>query len=116
MDGVANAQWQGWLFGAVAAIAVPAFLFFHLSRNAALKRQLWPPFMIAFGLLFMAFGWFGAGEGDRAFALLWVAMVVLIVVLNIRSMKFCDDCGATQMNQNFLSPPKFCSKCGSELQ
>ena len=116
MDAVSVAQMEGWLFAAVAAIAVPAFLFFHLSKNAALKRQFWPPFMIAFGVLFAAFGWFGAGADDREFALVWVAMVTLVVVLNIRSVRFCDDCGATQMNQNFLSPPKFCSKCGSELK
>jgi uncharacterized protein (DUF983 family) len=43
-------------------------------------------------------------------------MVTLVVVHNIRSVRFCDDCGATQMNQTFLSPPKCCSKCGSELK
>ena len=116
MDAVSGAQMEGWLYVAVVEIALPAFLFFHLSKNAALKRQFWPPFMIAFGLLFAAFGWFGAGANDRQFALIWVGMVVLIVVLNIRSMRFCDSCGATQMNQNLLSPPKFCSKCGGELK
>jgi uncharacterized protein (DUF983 family) len=44
-----------------------------------------------------------------------VPAVILISLLNIRATKFCDSCGKMVMNQNVLSPPKYCSKCGAEL-
>jgi hypothetical protein len=116
MNAVADAQLQGWLFAAFAAVVVPAALFFQFSKNAALKRQLWPPVMVAIGVGFLLFFGLSGGASDPAFFALATAMVVLIVAINIRAMKFCGKCGATVMNQNPFSKPKFCSKCGAELQ
>ena len=87
--------------------------FFFLSKNASLKRKIWPPFTIATGVLFVAFVW---AMGFPSQALLFMVPVVgLITFLNLRSAKFCDACGKTIMGRNPLAPPQFCSKCGAKL-
>ena len=45
-----------------------------------------------------------------------VPMVSLFIYLNIKSIKFCDRCGATCHEFSWLSRMKFCSRCGAELE
>ncbi len=88
--------------------------FFFLNKNAPLKRKVWPRFMILTGVLFVGFVWSMSGSAQMLFIL--VPAVTLITLLNLRALHFCDACGATLINQNPLSRPAFCSKCGANLK
>jgi len=79
---------------------VISFVIFFLGKNAALKRKLWPPFVIGTGLLFVFFVYL-MGFGDQAMYMM-VPAVILITFLNLRATKFCDSCGKTIINQNFV--------------
>ena len=87
-------------------------LFFFLSKNAPLKRKLWPPFSIFTALLFGAFAW--AMGIPTQHLLLMLPFLVVVVVMNLRAIQFCNSCGATITSQS-LAKAKFCSKCGSSL-
>lgn len=101
-------------FGVWAVLGLLSAGFFFLNRNASLKRKVWPPFNIFTGLLFIGFIW---AMGFPAHVLyIAVPAVALITLLNLRAMQFCGSCGATLMNQNPLSRPAFCSKCGAKLE
>jgi hypothetical protein len=62
-------------------------------------------------MLFIGFVW-AMGVASPIF----IIAVVIITVLNLRAVKFCDACGKTMMIQNPLSPPQYCSKCGAQLK
>lgn len=87
--------------------------FFSLSRNAALKRRVWPYVSVATGLVFVGFA-VTMGFPQQGL-LLMVPFVALITLLNVRATKFCDACGKTVRDQNLFSPMKFCPKCGAQL-
>lgn len=101
-------------FGTWVVLGIISFAIFFLGKNAQLKRKLWPPFVIGIGVLFIGFT-YAMGFGGEALYIT-VPAVILISVLNLRSTKFCDACGKTIINQNFLVKPEFCSKCGEKLQ
>lgn len=88
--------------------------FFYLSKNSALKRKVLPIFAIGAGGLFLGFVW-PRLDPTAPFSWFFVAMVVFITFLNIRSIKFCDACGKTDRSQNPFSPPTYCSKCGTKF-
>ena len=90
-----------------------SFGFFDLNKNARLKRRFWPPFVIAVGILFVGFG-LAMGIPSRLLPIV-VTAVLGITLLNLRSVKFCDSCGATIMDQNPFSRARYCSKCGAGL-
>ena len=88
--------------------------FFLLNNNAALKRTMFPPFVIGVNILFLGFI---ALMGFPLKVLLVMGPVVAVIAfLNLRATKFCDACGKTLMNQNPFSPAKYCSRCGAELK
>ena len=92
-------------------VGVALAAFFHFSRNARLKRRVWPIAVIGTGTLFVAFVF--ALEKLNVEAMFFVvAVVALISFLNIRSAKFCESCGRTVVSSNPFSPARFCSKCG----
>jgi hypothetical protein len=106
-----------WVFFAVwVALGVGSSAFFYLSRNAAVKRRLMPPFMIGAGITFLVFVLLL--ERDKSWDFLYIVapMIILITIWNIRIFKFCDACGRTNQGANPFSPPAFCSKCGAKLQ
>ena len=86
--------------------------FFLVNRNAGLKRKIWPWFVVGAGVLFLGFVGFSGGYQILYFA---GPAVALITIMNLRLVKFCDSCGKT-IYKAFLSPPKFCSQCGAQLQ
>lgn len=100
-------------FGTWVVLGIISFAIFFIGKNAQLKRKLWPPFVIGTGVLFIGFIC-AMGFGGQALYIM-VPAVVLITFLNLRSTKFCDSCGKTIINQNFLVRPEFCSKCGAKL-
>ncbi|WP_334078830.1 hypothetical protein [Microbulbifer sp. M83] len=101
-------------FGIWGVLGLIGFVMFFLGKDAQLKRKLWKPFVIATGALFIGFVCFMGFGGETLYIM--VPATVLITFLNIRSTKFCDACGKTIINQNFLVEPEFCSKCGEKLQ
>lgn len=93
-------------------LGVISFLFFNFSRNARLKRKLWPAFNAVTGTLFVAY--VGVKGGRSALSVMGPFML-LITIGNIKLTKFCDSCGAISIRRSLLSPNRYCSKCGEEL-
>jgi hypothetical protein len=96
-------------------LGLASFLFFQFNRNAALKRRVWPPFMIIIGVIFAAFLWHVTNGYSEAL-LFMVPAIVIISILNIRLTRFCDACGRTLHAQPFCSRPAFCKYCGTKLE
>lgn len=101
------------LFGIWIAYGSLGFALFALNRDAALKRSLWPPFAVASALLFAVITWL-MGVPTRYLSIL-IPVLILMVWANLRTVRFCDSCGRTIMNQTPFSKPEFCSKCGAKL-
>jgi hypothetical protein len=97
-----------------ALLCAGSAAFFFLNRNAALKRKVLPPFLVFTGALFLGFVFYIGALNE--FFYVAVPMVALITWLNVRASRFCDACGRTLHNQNPLSLPRFCSKCGAPLR
>ena len=102
------------LFGTLAICFVLTCALLWLSKNATLKRRLFPYIASSLGALFLS-AFMAAGlplENLYTFG----PLVALAVWLNIRAFQFCRACGATVRGGAFISRPKFCSKCGTELK
>ena len=89
-------------------------LFFWLNKNAALKRKLFPYFVLGAGLVMVAF--ISLSKIPHQVLFVAIPIIVLISFLNIKSVKFCDSCGRTVHSQNPFSPAEYCQKCGAKLQ
>ena len=100
-------------FGTWVVLGIISFLLFFVSKNATLKRKLWPPFVIGIGILFAVFVYL-MGFPIETFAIMGPA-IILITFLNLRNMKFCDSCGKSIMSQNPFSRMEYCPKCGAKL-
>ncbi len=87
-------------------------LFFIFNKNAKLKRKVWPVVAIGVGIAFIAMGYF---MGILSRLPLMVPMVIIITFFNIRSMKFCDNCGKTISHKALFSKLEYCPKCGSKM-
>jgi CHASE2 domain-containing sensor protein len=98
------------------ALALSSFLFFHFNRNAALKRRIWPAFILAIGLIFGGFVYFIMGQHQPQVLYLMVPAIIVISFLNFRATRFCDACGKTLHRQPIFSRTQFCPHCGSELK
>jgi len=88
--------------------------------RAPAKRRWMPRWMILIGVLFVFFSTTLTVLSARTWSSLGILLVivpavVLTTYLSIRFTKFCDKCGATLYNHNWLAPLRFCSKCGAEL-
>jgi hypothetical protein len=95
------------------AIGLAGALFFWRSRDTALKRRVYPVFLIGSALVFLAFIFFGTRIGSGG--LIAIPIVVLGVAMNLRQVRFCDACGRMVRGSNPLAPPKFCPGCGAPL-
>lgn len=101
-------------FGVWVILGIASFVVFVASKNARLKRRLWPYFIIITALLLIGFALLLGFPATML--LLMIPAVVLISYMNIRSVRFCDACGKTVFSQNPLKKPKYCSDCGAELK
>ena len=102
-----------WIFAAFwIALGIASSAFFYLSKNASLKRQIYPPFIVGCGLLFALSAWLLTPNVP------WFILVMIIVItfLNLRSVKFCDACGKTIHSSNPFSQVKLCPKCGAPIK
>ena len=83
------------------AYAIISWRIFSVSKNATLKRNLFPLFNIGNGILFLTFIYL---LGFVIYPLIVVG-VILIVISNYKQTKFCDSCGITVINYRvFLKP------------
>ncbi len=95
-------------------LGLGGFALFTLNKNAALKRRLRPPFVVATAVLFIGSLYLMDPAGQ-----LWLYMlpvIALIAGLNLRMTKFCDTCGRTTIHPNIFSKAEFCSRCRAKLQ
>jgi len=85
---------------------------FYRKAAYRTKKSAHPFIVIGFSVLFLAVAeWVMHGRMPVVF----VVAVGIIAFLNIKLMSFCAGCGATVNAQGF-SRPKFCPKCGGELE
>ena len=84
-----------------------------VSRDASLKRRLYPPMLILSSVIF--FSMVASVRVPWPFLLLSAPVLVVIVLLNLRNTKFCDACGQAVTNPGSIQPPTVCSKCGAAL-
>ncbi len=107
-------------FGTWAVLGIGGFIVFYLQKDQAFKRKWFPRFVILGAVLFVLFATTLMVLQRRSFSalgilVLLVPMVSLIAYLNIKFTKFCSNCGATIIDNNWFSPMRFCSKCGAKL-
>jgi len=87
--------------------------FFYLNKDAALKRKVWPIVSIVTGLVFVGYV---LSMGTPAHVLvIMIPFVALITLINLRVMRFCDECGRTVRTRSAFAPAKFCPHCGAPL-
>src|SRR5439155_26967328 len=68
-----------------------ATAFFYFSKNGALKRRVLPVFVVIFGVLF--FGFMVIMGAPLPFLVLGATAVILTIIINVKSRRFCDACG-----------------------
>ena len=101
-----------YLFTAVVVSMLAISLFFHVSRNAPLKRRLWPIWLLITGFIFTVGGWW---LGGPPVAMLFVLVSIASLYLNRRRMHFCDNCGRSVYRTLFEGPIRYCPSCGAAL-
>jgi hypothetical protein len=105
--------WIVLVMGGLAAV--------FLSKDAAFKRWWFPRLMISGGFFMISLPttiMVLQSKSLKALSVLvvLVPMVSLFIYLNIKSIKFCDRCGATCREVSWFSRIRFCSWCGAELE
>ena|SRR5215208_4959208 len=96
-----------------AVLAVVGLFLFYVNKNAQFKRKYFPWYIILTGVLFCSFI---LVMGFPVLVMFIVVPVIAIIsYLNIKSIKFCDNCGKTLVNQAWLIKPENCAKCGAKL-
>ena len=95
------------------ALGVAGFFLFYVSRNVQFKKKYFPWYVILAGVLFVFYA-LGMGLPSEMLYFM-VPVVVLITFLNIRSTKFCDNCGRTIFKQTWFTRVEYCAKCGAKL-
>jgi|GEM_PF-2752934 len=97
------------LFSALAVIGTAAHLYFYEASNAALKRKLWPVYIVFASLMLIGLAWVVLGI-DWKLAIPIVS-VGFIAITNLRSVIFCDPCGALVRSKTIVDRPEMCARC-----
>ncbi len=95
-------------------LGISSFLFLQFNRNAALKRRIFPGFVVGVGVVFGCFVAY-MSRGHLQVLFVAVPMITLITFLNLRKTRFCDSCGRTLYQQPIFSSSQFCPRCGAQL-
>ena len=95
------------------ALGVAGFFLFYVSKNARFKKKYFPWYAILAGVVFISFGLMIGFPSEMLY--LMVPAVALITFLNIKSTKFCENCGRTIINQMWFTKVEYCAKCGAKL-
>jgi len=101
-------------------LAITGFFLFYYNKDAAFKRKYFPRFIVLIGVLFVFFTSALSVVSTRSLRSLSILIIIVPAVyvisyMNLQLIKFCDKCGATLTNTNFLVAMRFCSRCGAEL-
>lgn len=97
------------LFCSLAVIGVVAHLFFYEGTNVALKRKLWPVYIIFAGAMLIGLAWTVLGLNWKL--AIPIVSVSFIAVTNIRSVLFCEPCGALVRSATVVDRPTMCARC-----
>lgn len=101
-------------FATWIVLIVVAFFVFHVSRDAARKRRLFPRYIVGVGALFLGF-MFAAGF-PIGMVLTSIPLVAFFTWLNLRQTRFCAICGRTAMAFSLGAMPRYCQHCGAALE
>lgn len=110
---------NGIFTACIIVLGIIGFMLFDLPGDAAFKRKWLPRFVALAGFLFVFFMtglWLLSSRSLRDLVM-WAALawfVCLGLYASFKTTKFCDKCGST-VHQDWLSPKRFCSECGAEL-
>lgn len=88
-------------------------LFFSRSSNVKLNRIVWPLHILLIGLLFIGFIYWIGLRGGILYTI-FIPGTVLISILNIYLIKFCDNCAKKVNGRNPFAKVTHCPKCGHE--
>jgi len=97
------------------ALSAAGFLFFHFNRNAALKRRIFPIFVITAAILFGSFIQY-TSAGHTQILFLAIPMILLVSLLTLRRIGFCSACGRTIYERPVFSGSPPCPHCGAEYK
>jgi len=102
--------WALWIGAGLAAAG-----FFHGSKNGALKKRVFPYYLVGFGVLSVVV--IGGVQPPLGVYTAMVSLVVAgILYANYRQVTFCLTCGQNLVASSPFSPrPKSCPKCGATL-
>jgi uncharacterized membrane protein YcfT len=105
------------LLAAVAwsLLVFASLAFFVASRDALLKRRLWPWLNLSAAAAFVALALWAAGPSIELAPLLLIGIVGL-AAFAYRSAQFCSRCGSTVLNANPFMRARFCPKCAARLR
>ena len=102
------------VFAVVSVISAIGFgLLLHLSKDVKFKKKVFQFSVISAGAIFIVFAYFIRFPGEVYYFI--VPAVFLIIFLNLIATKFCNECGKMAVIHNPFAKPKYCSKCGTEL-
>jgi hypothetical protein len=107
-------------FATWVVLGLSGFYLFYVRSDVYFKRRWFPRYIVLVGVLFVLFSTALTALSAQSLGALGILVVLvpaagLISWLNIKFTRFCDKCGATVYQQNWLAPMNFCSKCGAEL-
>ena len=88
-----------------------AVLIFYNKANYATKKAVHPFVAIGIGLLFLAF-WEWVLRGHLPW--IFIVLVAVVMLLNLRNTQFCQQCNATLRGR--FSRVSFCPKCGAHME
>ena len=96
------------------ALAIVGTVFFRFSRNAKLKRRLFPRYVVTAWLLVLLY----VGYYARSWQMFLLVAIIatLFLSLHIRQVRFCDTCGATSFDTGWFSRPEYCGRCGAPFE
>ncbi len=97
------------LFCGLACIGVAAHLFFYEGQNAALKRKLWPLYIVLTSMMLIGLAWSVLGVNWKL--AIPVVSVSFIAITNMRSVLFCEPCGALVRSKTVVDRPSMCARC-----
>lgn len=105
------------VFFTVWGIGLIAFgVFFHFSKDVALKRRVYPIVVIAFSILFLIFAGVGMFQKGRLYVWPFIAVAVAAMMfVNLRSVRFCERCATMVQPRAKIWPKEECPKCRAKL-
>jgi len=119
MSETGSQGFSGVFIMAFIALGVGNVALLFLSKNARVKRRVFPWIMLLSGAVFLVpvFEMMANSQQPPVFRIFFVLIVGVVCFLNIRMTKFCDSCGATILNSGgWFTTIRYCSRCGAKLR